>query len=211
MVEDPVPEVRGTQRTQRTGNPEELDNDMSVCDDALDPEITDEQAETCISIDSVMASRKNPTANCVYQICIEPEEPKEPEEPFAAESGLVVKVRVLKNGAEPSESEIASIKWLRDDLLPKLIKWSKNTKSKEKSSLEDNTSLRLLSIKQYADIFNRLKEKYSENLITVRWLLVRFLTVISIRGFLFFTRTGQNQRIRRSLSVKILELLRIYL
>ncbi|KXJ27835.1 putative tRNA (uracil-O(2)-)-methyltransferase [Exaiptasia diaphana] len=52
-----------------------------------------------------------------------------------------------------------SIKWLRDQLLPKLNKWAENPENKSKGSL------RLISLERYTILYQTLKEKYGWDLV----------------------------------------------
>jgi tRNASer (uridine44-2'-O)-methyltransferase len=54
-----------------------------------------------------------------------------------------------------------SIKWMKDQLLPKLKKWAENPEKQSKGSL------RLISLERYTLLYQELKEKYGHDLVKV--------------------------------------------
>lgn len=70
-----------------------------------------------------------------------------------------------------------SIKWLRDQLLPKLKKWAENPEKSSKGSLQ------LISLERYTILYQTLKEKYGWDLVKVLGLIYLWVTCGTICVF----------------------------
>lgn len=106
--------------------------------------------------------RKFATASCVYRISWE-------EKSAASPSTTHITISVLRDGGG-NEIATKSEDWLKERLLPKLVNWASKPKKVEgagDAESADQSSLRLISVKDYTRILLDLKEKYSRKLIEV--------------------------------------------
>ncbi|GAU98700.1 hypothetical protein RvY_09814 [Ramazzottius varieornatus] len=112
--------------------------------------------------DSTMKNgpRKFATASCVYRISWQ-------EEKSAGSPSTQIRISVLLDGGG-NERATKSEDWLKEHLLPKLVSWASKPKKVEGSGdaeSTDQSSLRLISVKDYTRTLLDLKEKYSRKLI----------------------------------------------
>jgi hypothetical protein len=71
-----------------------------------------------------------------------------------------------------SNAHISCVDWIKEHLFPKLIKWAETADIENESSHLVTSSLNLVDIVEYNELYQQLKKKYGLQIIQVRKLFI---------------------------------------